>query len=417
MHDRTVPLPRDGGAPASGSDEDAAQARLAMVARLEADGDLTDPAVREALLAVRREVLLPRAYVRRNAPGAQPGVWQLLDGAHRQDRAEWLELIHSGASVLVQHDGEPLGSQRRGTVSGGSITGMSSVMAMTVHTLQALRLRPGGRYLELGTGAGVTAALAARILGTGAVTTVESDRHLADAADARLAALGLGVRVVTGDGLAGYATGGPYDRVLATFSVPCLPQAWLDQLADGGRLLATLTTAPPSWPGEAVVRRRGRRLEGQVAGVWSGHRPVNGHQWLVVADHRHLVGRGPVRRRRAIEPPAKDAYGFWLAVAYLVPGVVRDFAAEHLTLIAPGEDSWAVVRPDGHGGWLCESGGRREIWAEVEAVHGRWCAAECPSAYHLELPRDGTQHVTSANGALHWTLPARTRATPTGRRG
>uniref|UniRef100_UPI0012FEBC5A methyltransferase domain-containing protein n=1 Tax=Streptomyces megasporus TaxID=44060 RepID=UPI0012FEBC5A len=307
---RPPPSPRPDAPPPPPTD-DLTAARLAMVARLEASGELRDPAVRAALSAVRREVLLPRAYVRRNEPGARPGVWQLLDGAHPEDRAEWSEVVHGGGSVLVQHDGERVTAQRRGMVAGGRITGLSSVVSMTVHTLQRLRLRPGLRLLELGTGTGVTAALAAHILGPGAVTSVESDRHLADAARARLDALGSGVRVVTADGLDGCPDGAPYDRVLSTFAVPYVPRAWLAQLADGGLLLTTVATTSSSWSGEAVVRRRGRRLEATLEGRAAGHLPVAGHRLPYAGEHRHLVGRGPVRRRTARVPTAElDAHGY-----------------------------------------------------------------------------------------------------------
>jgi hypothetical protein len=122
-----------------------------MVARLKAEGVLRDPALRAALLHVHREVLMPRAYVRRNGPGVQPGVWQLLDGSHPDDREEWRHLLHASGSVLVQHNGEDLTAQRRGTVTGGAITGLSSALSMTARFLQAAELQPRQRSLELGT--------------------------------------------------------------------------------------------------------------------------------------------------------------------------------------------------------------------------------------------------------------------------
>lgn len=85
-----------------------AAARAAMVARLEKSGELGRGPVREALLALPREVLLPHAYVRVSGPGADPIDWRLLDGSHPDDRQEWLELIHSDESILLQRDREPL---------------------------------------------------------------------------------------------------------------------------------------------------------------------------------------------------------------------------------------------------------------------------------------------------------------------
>ncbi|WP_432126408.1 hypothetical protein [Streptomyces sp. bgisy082] len=100
--------------------------RAAMVERLEAEGVLTDSRLREALLSVPREVLLPHAYVRVSDPGVEPMGWRLLDGAHPDDREEWLDLIHSGESVLLQRDGERLNALTRGPVIGGRMTSMST---------------------------------------------------------------------------------------------------------------------------------------------------------------------------------------------------------------------------------------------------------------------------------------------------
>ncbi|MFF4531612.1 protein-L-isoaspartate O-methyltransferase [Streptomyces sp. NPDC001407] len=231
--------------------QEAAQARQAMVDRLEEQEVLTDPLLRDALLSVRREVLLPRAYVRRDAGYPEPVVRQLLDGAHPDDRQEWLELIYSGASVLAQRNGEALDGQVRGRVQGGHITSAASVVAMTVRMLQDLRLRPGQSYLELGAGPGYSAAVTARVVGASRVTAVERDAEMATAAARRLAALGLEVEVVAGDGLDGHRERAPYERIGFTFSVPCLPVKVVEQLAEGGLMLAHLTADSPSWPGLA----------------------------------------------------------------------------------------------------------------------------------------------------------------------
>ncbi|MEW1632620.1 hypothetical protein AB0469_00915 [Streptomyces sp. NPDC093801] len=83
-------------------------ARAEMVAGLEAAGHLRPGPVRDAFLAVRREVLMPQAYVRRSGPDETPPRWDLLDWAVPADREELLGLLYGGESVLVQHDGEPV---------------------------------------------------------------------------------------------------------------------------------------------------------------------------------------------------------------------------------------------------------------------------------------------------------------------
>ncbi|MEU9182615.1 hypothetical protein AB0C90_38580 [Streptomyces sp. NPDC048550] len=86
---------------------DPVAARAAMVARLGAEGALHPGPVRDALLELPREVLMPQGYVRRTALDELPVQWQLLDWSVPADRAEFLDVLHCGESVLIQHDGEP----------------------------------------------------------------------------------------------------------------------------------------------------------------------------------------------------------------------------------------------------------------------------------------------------------------------
>lgn len=100
---------------------------------------------------------------------------------------------------------------------------------------QALRLQPGDRVLEVGTGSGYAAAVLAEIADD--VTTIECIEPLAEAARARLARYGDRVRVVTGDGSLGHEPHAPYDAIVVTAAAPEIPQPLLDQLAPGGRLV------------------------------------------------------------------------------------------------------------------------------------------------------------------------------------
>ncbi|TWV56351.1 methyltransferase domain-containing protein [Streptomyces misionensis] len=378
-----------------------------MVEHLVADGELTDPRLRAALLRVPREVLLPHAYVRVSGPGADPIDWRLLDGSHPDDRAEWLDLVHSGDSVLLQRNGEPLSGLGRGPVTGGHMTSMSTCTPATVEALQRLGLEPGQRFLDLGTGPGITLALAAAVTGPGHATGVEADPHMSAFARRNLGRLDLGAEVVEGDALDGHATGAPYDRIHSGIGVSCLPPAWPAQLAPGGRLLTTLTTRTPSWPGQLSVTRTPKGgLRALLQGRPRGCRPLLGYRWLTAVDHRDRVRADPGRPRPTrLAPPADDAHGFWVAAAYLAPGLVRDFQAGAMTIVAPREDSWAVAGP---GAGTVRVHGPRDVWAELEDLHDRWDRAGRPDTYHVEMPDgDGPQHVTSGTGrkALAWTLP------------
>lgn len=230
-------------------------ARKQMVDRLEDDGVLTDPRLREALVRLRLDVLLPHAYVRTSEPGIEPIQWHLLDGSHPEDRQEWLDLVHSGESVLLQRDGEPLEALGRGPVTGGHMTSMSTYLPATVEALQTLRPAPRKNYLELGPGPGVSLALAALVTGHGYATGIERDASMAAFAQQNLDRLALGATVAQGDALDGHVPAAPYDLMHSGIGVPRVPCAWVEQLAPGGRLLTTLTTRTPSWPGQLLVTR------------------------------------------------------------------------------------------------------------------------------------------------------------------
>ena len=93
--------------------------------------------------------------------------------------------------------------------------------------------------LEVGTGCGYAAAILSAIAGS--VVSVESDEALASQAGTALAALGCSnVRTVTGPLEKGHAADAPYDVIFVNGAVEEIPAALLDQLADGGRLIAVI---------------------------------------------------------------------------------------------------------------------------------------------------------------------------------
>lgn len=102
--------------------------------------------------------------------------------------------------------------------------------------LQLLKLGPKDKVLEIGTGSGYQTALLAHLAGH--VYSVERIRELSVRARAALDALRLSnVALLVGDGTIGWSRYAPYDAILVAAASPGVPQALLDQLADGGRLL------------------------------------------------------------------------------------------------------------------------------------------------------------------------------------
>ena len=100
----------------------------------------------------------------------------------------------------------------------------------------AVRVQPGDKALEVGTGSGYQAAMLATL---GAkVYTLERNPRLAAEARARLDRLGYAtVEVIEGDGSEGYPPAAPYQIIMVTAAAPEVPEALLAQLAEGGRMV------------------------------------------------------------------------------------------------------------------------------------------------------------------------------------
>ena len=94
-----------------------------------------------------------------------------------------------------------------------------------------------GRVLEIGTGCGYQAAVLAQLCSE--VYSIERLRGLHDKARANLRPFKIAhLHLLLGDGMLGYAQGGPYAGIIAAAGGEAVPQAWIDQLAIGGRIVA-----------------------------------------------------------------------------------------------------------------------------------------------------------------------------------
>jgi protein-L-isoaspartate(D-aspartate) O-methyltransferase len=125
------------------------------------------------------------------------------------------------------------------------------------------------RVLEIGTGSGYQAAILAQLAAE--VYSIEIVPELAKSSAELLARLGhKNVEVRHGDGYKGWAEKAPFDRIILTAAPPEIPQALIDQLANGGRLVAPVgaTAAQELTVVEKDAKGRvRRRTEGGVTFV------------------------------------------------------------------------------------------------------------------------------------------------------
>ncbi|HEV2132577.1 MAG TPA: protein-L-isoaspartate(D-aspartate) O-methyltransferase [Longimicrobiaceae bacterium] len=105
---------------------------------------------------------------------------------------------------------------------------------------EALRLWPGSRVLEIGTGSGYQTAVLAEVVGPqGEVYTIERHAELSHQARVLLRDLGYhNIRFRIGDGTLGWPEHAPYHGVIVTAGAPVVPDDLREQLhANGGRLV------------------------------------------------------------------------------------------------------------------------------------------------------------------------------------
>ncbi len=182
-------------------------ARRTMVDSQIKTGAITDPVVVEAMGAVPRENFLPEA--RRAVAYADENL-----------------AIGKGRFVM-----EPL---------------------VLARLLQLAEVQPTDKALVVGANGGYSAAVLAQMAAS--VVALDSERDLTVAASSGFAMSGTSnVQVVTGDLVAGYPAGAPYDVIVIGGAVADVPGSLKLQLADGGRLVAIVRNGPV---GHGVVYER-----------------------------------------------------------------------------------------------------------------------------------------------------------------
>ncbi|MFF4151166.1 methyltransferase domain-containing protein [Streptomyces sp. NPDC001651] len=201
--------------------------RAALVRVIERSGAWdADPVWRDAFEQVPRHLFVPYYYV--GVAGGYERRWG--ESPDPAARARWMRGAYADTPLATRlRDGELLSSSSQ-----------PSLMAMM---LVALEVADGHRVLEIGTGTGYNAALLAHRLGDdGLVTTIDLEPEITESARRHLEAAGHRPVVVTGDGARGVPGRAPFDRIIATCTLPSVPRAWLAQCRPGARVLTPFAT-------------------------------------------------------------------------------------------------------------------------------------------------------------------------------
>jgi len=122
---------------------------------------------------------------------------------------------------------------------GATISAPHMVAIVATH----LDIAEGDRVLEVGTGCGYHAAVTAELVGAGNVYSVEYVAGLAERARETLERTGCGdVSVRVGDGRDGWPEHAPFDAAYLTCAAPEFPDAVVEQVRAGGRVVAPIGT-------------------------------------------------------------------------------------------------------------------------------------------------------------------------------
>jgi protein-L-isoaspartate(D-aspartate) O-methyltransferase len=329
--------------------------------------------VREAFFAVPRHLFVHcfREYV---SPE-----WKVVD-----DASLWKHL-----PAIYRHDGLGIyGPDDDGVVA--TISAPGFVLQM----LDALRVDPGMRVLEIGAGSGYNAGLLGHLVGPGgAVDSVEILAPLAEAAARSIARAGLeNVRILHGDAGSVLRDDGPYDRIVFTTGSYDLPAFLYDRLREGG-----LLQIPLKVPGGGDVLFLFRAEGGTF--VAESARPC---------DFVPLTGQG---RMRELDARPIDAFAPWSAL-WRAPARGRPFfmgergALRFAERTFPLRSYLAVVEPrtvcfvEGFGVWDEGSSSLALVRPDRITVHGGPAAGAILDA-HLEawlargMPSMATMRLTA----------------------
>lgn len=378
-------------------DAEARVLRGALADGLRDSGAVTDPQWHRVFATVPRHPFLPRVFL---PVPAGDGRYRSLDGTRPENRREWLRHVYRDDICITQFDGDDQAWEvavREGEVTASRMTCTSSQPTLMATMLEGLSLDDGDHVLEVGTGTGYNAALLSERLGASLVTSVDIDPVLVGRARTALGGLGYAPTLAAADGARGFPDTAPYTRVMATASFPSIPRAWIEQTANGGRILANLTRP---LGGGALVRLTVYEgiAEGRFSARMAGFMPTRTHR---SPSALHLYRQITEDQENAATAENVDLdlnavldtpnLRFFVALLSDVEELgVRypDHPAERWLLTPDG--SWAFTTMEA-GRTTVRQGGNRRLFDEVAGLYRDWVRLGRPArnTFGLTVSTDG----------------------------
>lgn len=138
--------------------------------------------------------------------------------------------------------------------AGQTISHPSTVAIQT----QLLDLIPGEKVLEIGTGSGYQTAVLAQF--NIKIFSIERQHTLYLRTKKLLEEMNVPARLFFGDGYLGQPVYAPYDKIIVTAGAPSIPQALIDQLKPGGRMVI-----PVGQDGKQIMHVLDKNIDGTIA--------------------------------------------------------------------------------------------------------------------------------------------------------
>ncbi|MGQ0779301.1 MAG: ATP-grasp peptide maturase system methyltransferase [Pseudonocardiales bacterium] len=379
-----------------------------LAEQLVAAGKLTSAAWRNAVCSVPRHEFVPEVFRQDRLDQYDP-TWRQLDTTTDQGHKEWLDQVYSNAALITAVDR---------TTQSPSLLSTSSMPALMTRMLETLDVHNGHRVLEIGTGTGYNAGLLSHRLGDGNVFSVDIEPDLVELARQRLARLGYHPTLLATDGATGLPQHAPFDRIIATCSVPAVPWPWVTQTRPGGVIL---TDVKISLMAGSLVRltRYPDRAEGPFDPTYAAFMSLRHHpagQRATRSGPRRQRDSEPEQRTTTLDPrtPWTSLIVWFLASfqlgAHLTLGY-SDFkdGQPTATSITIGDGSWAEVSlADERGVHQVTEGGPRRVWRIIENAHALWTDLGQPNwnRFGLTVTENHQQVWLDTPTSAHiWPLP------------
>ncbi|WP_460664627.1 methyltransferase domain-containing protein [Kribbella swartbergensis] len=333
-------------------DRQATELRGKLIDALTADGSISDPAWQKAFRTVPRHLFVPRFYQSTSEGSAQ------ID-ASAGDR--WLATVYTDTHLVTRDD----------------VSSSSTSPSLMATMLQALDLSGDEAVLEVGTGTGYNAALLSERLGDKQVVSIDIDPQLIDDARRHLASAGYRPLLAASDGVAGFPSRAPYDRIIATCRLNYVPPAWMAQLAPDGVIVTPL--------GAGIARLAKRHGDETALGIFL---PTPAYFMPLRHQPEQAAVTGLMEVATAALGAARESEydigifrdndaRFWLDLTE--PDVRTMHTAAGAIAYHP-DGSWARFT-DG----MVSQGGPRNLWDDIETTHQIWLRAGKPTRQRYRL--------------------------------